>query len=223
MANTFPFVKIPPELKEIVGEPSPSGTRFFRRSGTREECNQWFDALDEHVESGVGVSPGGALHMFVPVSRAAVHHRLKKGMLTGFSFHVTEDEKSFFGTTRKRKERPYVYIPVSECKAWAEELKRKSGVTDDEPKTQTEIEDGFEFVLKDPKDKGRKDVVYGERMTRGDVMFEIQSAMRFLIEEVLSKVPGKLGDKHRKRLESGCLSYEPKTKKWSWKEFPGTK
>jgi hypothetical protein len=215
MANTFPFVQIPPELREIIGDPTP-GTRFFRRSGTSEECSQWFDAISQYIEPGAGVSPGG-VSMFVPVSRSAVHHRLQNGMLTGFSFYVTEDEKSFFGTTRKRKERPYVYIPVSECKAWAEELKRRSGVTDDEPKSEGEIEEGWQFVLKDPKDKGNKKVVYKEPpMTREEIILEIQTELRFAAERILAKLlPGELGEKHRKRLGSG-LNYNHKTKTWSW-------
>ena len=211
MAIRFPFVQIPPELEKLIGEPDP-GTRYYRRSGTREECSQWFDALSELVEAGAGVSPGG-VSMYVPVSRAAVHHRLKNGMLTGFSFYVAEDEKSFFGTTRKRKLRPYVYIPASECKAWAEELKRRQGV--DEP-PQTGEKEGWQFVLEDPKDKGHKEVVYGEKVTREDMIFELQTAMRFMIEEVLAKIPGKLGDKHREQLANGGLSYDRKTKKWSW-------
>ena len=153
--------------------------------------------------------------MFVPVSRAAVHNRLKKGLLTAFSFYVVEDEKSFFGTTRKRKVRPYVYIPVSECRAWAEELKRWKGVGHD-PAAEMDEEEGWQFILKDPKDRGRKDVVYGEKMTREEIIFEIQSELRFAAERILAKLlPGELGEKHRKRLSSG-LSYNYKTKKWSW-------
>jgi hypothetical protein len=198
MAYDFPFVKIPPELEKIVGEATP-GTRFFRRSGTNEECSQWFDAISEHIEEGVGVSPGG-VSMFVPVSRSAVHHRLQNGMLTGFSFYVTEDEKSFFGTTRKRKERPYVFIPVSECKAWAEELKRRSGVTDDEPKSEGEVEEGWQFVLKDPKDKGNKKIVYKEPpMTREEISTLVQDLM---LEQLGKLLPGRLGEKIRKLAES---------------------
>ena len=237
MANAFPFVKIPAEVREIVGEPTP-GTRVFRRSGTSEECSQWFDALSDYVEPGVGVSPGG-VSMFAPVSRAAVHHRLKNGMLTAFTFYVTEDEKSFFGTTRKRKSRPYLYIPVSECKAWAAELKRKAGVREDAelnpderrrllghvevpdgPRTGYETLEDEEFIDRDPKDKGNKKVVYKDPpMTREEIMFEIGSGMRFMLEDVLGKVlPGKLGEKHRERLRRGNLSYNYRTKKWSWED-----
>lgn len=213
MAHDFPFVKIPRELSLVIGKATP-GTRLFRREGSQKEISKWYDAMNRCIDGGC-VSPGG-VSMFVPVSRSAVHHRLKKGLLTAFSFYVTEDEKSFFGTTRKRKERPYVYIPVAECRAWAEELKRWKGVGYD-PASEMDEEEGWQFVVKDPADRGRKGLVYGEpRMTREETMLEIQTALRFLTEEVLAKLlPGKLAEKHRKRLMEG-LSYNYKTEQWSW-------
>jgi hypothetical protein len=213
MAHNFPFVKIPRELSLVIGKATP-GTRLFRREGSQKEISKWHDVMDRCIEGGC-VSPGG-VSMFVPVSRAAVHHRLKKGLLTAFSFYVTEDEKSFFGTTRKRKERPYVYIPVSECRAWAEELKRWKGVGYD-PATEMDEEEGWQFVVKDPADRGRKGLVYGEpRMTREEIILEIQTELRFAAERILAKLlPGELGEKHRKRLSSS-LSYNYKTKKFTW-------
>jgi hypothetical protein len=212
MAKDFPFVKIPPELSKVIGKATP-GTRVFRREGSQKESGHWFDVIMRHMEEGC-VSPGGVA-MYVPVSRAAFHHRLKNGLLTVFTFYVVEDEKSFFGTTRKRKIRPYVYIPVSECKAWAEELKRRQGIPD-EPTTEKEIGDAYEFLLKDPKDKGRKDVVYGKKMTPEEIVELVQIEMRFAAERVLARVlPGKLAEKHRRRLE-GTLMKDGKTGKWHW-------
>jgi hypothetical protein len=54
-----------------------------------------------------------------------VYKRLKEGKMTAFCFHVVEAKRSIFGYQDKLKKRPYVYIPVSECKAWAEELKTR--------------------------------------------------------------------------------------------------
>jgi hypothetical protein len=214
MSKDFPFVKIPRELSLVVGK-ATTGTRVFRREGSQEECSKWFDMIFRHIAGGC-VSPGG-VSMYVPVSRAAVHHRLKKGLLTAFTFHVVEDEKSFFGTTRKRKSRPYGYIPVSECKAWAEELKRWKGIPY-EPTSEKEIEEGWQFVLKDPKDRGRKDVVYGPKLKTEEIMDLVQSEMRFAAERILAKVlPGKSGEKHRKRL-SGYLVKDGKTGRWHWKD-----
>jgi hypothetical protein len=63
--------------------------------------------------------------MFAPVSRAAVHKRLKEGRMTAFCFHALVTKSGFFGRKKTVRETPVVYIPVSECKAWAEELKER--------------------------------------------------------------------------------------------------
>ena len=87
----LPFVNVPREALAIVGEPT-LGTRFYRREGSDEECGEWFEAIGRIFEGDVGLSPGGVA-MFVPVSRAAVHKRLREGRLTGFAFHVTSQGK----------------------------------------------------------------------------------------------------------------------------------
>jgi hypothetical protein len=104
-----------------VGEPDV-GTRVFRREGLESECGEWFQALDRFT--GPLVSPGG-VSMFAPVSRAAVHKRLKEGRMTAFCFHAIATKTGFFGRKKTVRESPLVYIPVSECKAWAEELKER--------------------------------------------------------------------------------------------------
>jgi hypothetical protein len=63
--------------------------------------------------------------MYAPVSRAGVYKRLKEGNLTAFCFHVVKAERSMFGYQKKLKERPYVYVAVSECKAWGQDLKAR--------------------------------------------------------------------------------------------------
>lgn len=235
MSIEFPFVKVPPELREIVGEPDPE-TRTYRRSGTYEECGRWYDAITERFED-VGLSPGG-VSMFVPVSRAAVHQRIKQGRLTAFMFWITTEEKSLFGTKRKAKQRPYVLLSVNECKAWAEELKRRMGYVEEpglrqdqkldrlrpaaleeEPSSDREAAEAEEFVEKDPKDRGNKRVVYKEPITRQEMTELIQSEVLFAVEGALGKLlPGKLGEKHRKRARCGTLQKDAKTKKWGWKD-----
>ena len=64
-------------------------------------------------------------------SAAAVHKRIKEGKLTAFFFYITHVESTFFGTKRKVKLRPYILVSVSECKAWAEEMKRRMGYVDE--------------------------------------------------------------------------------------------
>jgi hypothetical protein len=102
----------------------PSRLIVYRREGSDEESGPWFDALGEHLPGEGFVSPGGVM-MYAPVSRAAVHKRLKEGKMTAFCFHVVEAKRSIFVYQKKLKQLPYVYIPVSECKAWGEELKTR--------------------------------------------------------------------------------------------------
>jgi hypothetical protein len=54
-----------------------------------------------------------------------VYKRLKEGNLTAFCFHVVKAERSLFGCQKKLKERPYVYVAVSECKAWGQDLRAR--------------------------------------------------------------------------------------------------
>jgi hypothetical protein len=231
--DEFPFINVPSEVLAIVGQPT-AGTRFYRREGSDDECADWFQALGKIFQGDVGLSPAGVA-MFVPVSRAAVHKRLREGRLTGFAFYVTSQKKSLWGKPRKIKERPYLVLSVSECKAWAKDIKRKAGVAEearlnpdrrhkvlgpvarlDEPTTVKEIADDNQFVEQDPKDKGRKDVVYGEPMSREDIRSEIQAGISIAVEQILARLlPGKKGEKHRKRL-SGGLSHDIKTGNWSW-------
>src|SRR5208283_4028720 len=185
--NEFPFVNVPPEALPIVGQPTV-GTRFYRREGSDQEYGEWIEEIGRIFQGDVGLSPGGVA-MFVPVSRAAVHKRLREGRLTGFAFHVTSQGKSLWGKPRKIKERPYLVLSVSECQAWAKELKRKAGLAEeaelnpdqrrellgpvgasDEPGSLEEVEGDTKFVEEDPKDKGAKGVVYGEAMSREEMI-----------------------------------------------------
>jgi len=109
------------------------------------------------------VSPGGVC-MFVPASRAAVHKRMKEGRLTAFCFHVVHEEKTFFGNVRKAKATPFVYIPVSECKAWAKELDEKRGPVEYGPGDVSQ-----EFLVKDPDDRKSRKVRYTDKFVDRDV------------------------------------------------------
>jgi hypothetical protein len=76
-----------------------------------------------------------------------------------------------------------------------------------------------EFVEKDPKDRGNKKVVYGAPMTREEMIQEIQTQVLFAVEGALGKLlPGKLGEKHRRRARGGTLIKDGKTKKFRWKD-----
>jgi hypothetical protein len=189
MKRQFPFIEVPAEARRIVGEPTP-GTRLYRREGSHEECGQWFEDIGKLFGGDVGFSPGGVT-VYVPVSRAAVHKRLKEGRLTGFTFYVTSKETTFLGKTRKAKHRPYLVLSVSECKAWAEEMKRRLGY-EDEPETDSEAQAAEEFVEMDPKDKGNKKVVYKEPMSRQEIIALVKATARGVVEETIEKLmPGK--------------------------------
>lgn len=122
MSTSFPFVEIPKEMESIIGVPD-DGTRMYRHEGSQEESGAWYELLTEIV--GPTVSPGG-VSMICPVSRAAVHKRIKEGRLSIFLFHVTYRKTTLFGENKILKQEPYGYIPVSECRAWREELEARA-------------------------------------------------------------------------------------------------
>ena len=115
------LVEVPEVAHLVVGTPD-IGTRVFRREGYAHEVREWFEAVN--ALAGRVVSPGG-VGMFAPVTRAAVHKRLKEGRLTAFCFHTLETKTGFFGRKKTVRDSPYGYIPVSECEAWAEELRER--------------------------------------------------------------------------------------------------
>src|SRR5665213_2855929 len=176
MATDFPYLQMTtPERKKLIGKPD-KGTRIYRREGTYKESGKWCVAMDEVFDDQF-VSPGG-VGMFVPVSRAAVHKRMKEGRLTALCFHVVHDERTFFGNVRKAKATPFVFIPVSECKAWAKELEEKrGGVENVDPNDASQ-----EFLEKDPEDRKNRKVrhtdKYLEKDVRGWIREEIQEIMK---------------------------------------------
>jgi len=228
----FPFIKVPKELHELVGEPTP-GTRAYRREGSHAQCAEWFEALGEYYKGDVGLSTNGVV-LFVPVSRAGVHKRIKEGKLTAFFFYITNEETTLFGAKRKAKQRPYIAVSVSECKAWAAEMKRKVGYIDEpnesplrlwdrlrptsikeEPKTPKEAKEADDFANTDPKDKGNRKVKYRDHkdFTKEDkqqdwhyLMAELQAAM----------LSGGKAEAFRKRLQMG-MEWDKKRKSWKLK------
>ena len=228
----FPFIEVPEDLRKIVGEPTP-GTRAYRREGTHAECGQWIEDLGLHYKGDVGISPAGVT-MFVPVQRAAVHKRIKEGKLTAFFFYITNIESTFFGTKRKVKLRPYIVLSVSECKAWAAEMKRRLGYVDEpgetpmtqserllqaggggeEPKTPKEAKEVLDFAESDPKDKGNRKVRYEEALSTDNRQ---QDMFLLLMEAMAAMASGKKAELYRKRLEQG-MEWDKKNKAWKWKD-----
>jgi hypothetical protein len=122
MATPFPYVEIPATLFPIFGE-RVGDTRVYMREGAEEETAAWHDAIS--VVAGPSVSPGGVL-MYCPVSRAAVYKRMKEGKLTAFNYYVNGRKTRFFGGLIVYRQMPYCYIPISEAKAWRNELEERA-------------------------------------------------------------------------------------------------
>ena len=160
MSDSFPFVKIPTDDLPIFGKRDPE-TRVYRREGSETEIAVWYDKIVSIA--GPAVSPGGVC-MYALVSRAAVYKAINEGRLTAFGFHVISKSRSVFGFKKKTRELPYVYIPVSEAKAWAEVIeakaKAKTLTQEDEPgwlpdRAFNKLEGGL-LRGKYPKKKGKK-------------------------------------------------------------------
>jgi len=116
-------VEVKTSDRALVGKPD-LGTRKFRQSGPEEDSGQWFDKLCDRFPEEHFVSPGGVC-MYAGVSRAAVYQRINAGKLTVFTYHPSKVRKTLFGGLRKTRQSPFAFIPVSECKAWGEELKAR--------------------------------------------------------------------------------------------------
>ena len=64
--------------------------------------------------------------MYCPVSRAAVYKRIKEGKLTAFNYYPTTQKSKLFASLLGVREMPFCYIPVSEAKAWRNELEERA-------------------------------------------------------------------------------------------------
>jgi hypothetical protein len=165
MSSEF-VVKITAKDRRMIGE-ADAGTHIYRQEGSAEECARWFDYISERFSPLV--SPGG-VYVYVPVSRAGVHKRLKAGKMTAFLFHITSRERTFWGKPRKLKAQPYGYIPVIECKAWAAEAASRPENFEAFLNDVRKDDWNQDFIDRDPRDKGRKDVRNSNDLTIKEVI-----------------------------------------------------
>ena len=229
----FPFIEVPKELHKLVGEPTP-GTRAYRREGSFKECGEWLEKLGEYYKGDVGLSTSSVV-LFVPVSRASVYKRIKEGKLTAFFFYVTHEETRLFGAKRRAKERPFIVVSVSECKAWAEEIKRRVGFVDDpdeslfkeserllqagggdEP-TEQEAKEAAEFTERDPKDKGNRKVRYQKERNTIYEDYKQQDMLYLLTELKAAMASPEKAAALRRRLRKG-MEWDKANKTWKLKE-----
>jgi hypothetical protein len=121
MKKELPFVKVPGRLLPIVGEPDP-GTRMYKRVAERIDRKEWWDAIWEICGKEGSMSPGGVAG-YCKVSRAGVHKRMKEGRITAFVLYMVTETKFMKKKVLDEGGRPFdIQIPVSECKAWAEDI-----------------------------------------------------------------------------------------------------
>ena len=189
METEFTYLQVTtPDRKKLCGKPD-EGTRIYRREGSYKESGEWCVAIDAEFDEKF-VSPGG-VGMFVPVSRAAVHKRMKEGRLTALCFHVVHAEKTFFGNVRKAKATPYVFIPVSECQAWAKEIEEKRGLREIvEPG-----DDSQEFLVKDPEDAAKTDVRHTDKYLDAETK-------KFIRQEIAERMKEERAKGRAKKTES---------------------
>jgi hypothetical protein len=125
------YVEISPDLHPYLGKPKPT-TRIYQQSGAQEETGRWFDAVTAAVGPTISL---GAVQLYCPVSRSALHERMDRGRLTVFEFTVTERRTNFLGINKTIRKEPFSYVPVSECRSWRkdiEERAREKGMTERE-------------------------------------------------------------------------------------------
>jgi hypothetical protein len=127
------FVEISKELHPYLGKPE-LGTRIYKMEGSQEEAGRWFDVVTAAVGPTISL---GAVHMFCPVSRSALHERLDRGKLTVFEFNVVERRANFLSTVTNKviRKEPYAYVPVSECRSWRLDIEARAkakGMSDED-------------------------------------------------------------------------------------------
>jgi hypothetical protein len=119
-------IHIPDHIRPLIGN-ADTGTHVYRRSGLRDEFESWFDAIWEACGPDGAISPGAA-GIYAQVSRAGVHKRMREGGLTAFLFHLDRGNGADSANAQRSDTgRPYTFIPVRECRAWAELLKARRG------------------------------------------------------------------------------------------------
>jgi len=151
MATGFPFVIVPKEVAPIVGEPD-EGTHVYRRFGQDDDYRTWVEWVFKVTDGAV--SPGGAA-AYVGVSREAVHKRLKEGRLTCFLFHLDDGVKWTVTGRRRFLRGPYMYIPVSECKAWQADLEGRRDKAEADRERRGDKAGSDDRFLREPEMKPR--------------------------------------------------------------------
>ena len=134
-------------LYRIFGKPEP-GTTIYKEKGPFHVAQAWYYALKLAVGDVIAVP---SVSLYIPISRNAIHKRIKEGRLSCFQFKIeySKDDKVSESLAR---ERPHAFVPVSECEVWLQEfndrmvIREGLGMPLDEP--IQEIPDGKKLIYK---------------------------------------------------------------------------
>lgn len=119
MEQDFPYLKIKPDLQNLVG-PVDEDTRTFRQRGRKMDFQTWVAHLHDELKGNL--IPATWVPEYVGVSRTAAHKRIKAGRLTMFVFELFEYQESLLKKLKEVRLAEFAYCVRSECDAWYEEI-----------------------------------------------------------------------------------------------------
>ncbi len=119
--STNMTIRIPKELHVAFGSPSPNSPTVYQKEGGVNHAQDWYRALRQVVGDVVALP---SVSLFVPVSRNAIHKRVKQGKLSCFKFKISEGDPDVSASLNR--ERPHAFVPVIECKLWYQEFHDRS-------------------------------------------------------------------------------------------------
>ncbi len=114
--STYCTFALTNEMKDFFGHPSEESPSTYRREGEFIHVEDWFKLLRKLVGEVVSVPD---VSLFVPVSRNAIHKRIKQGKLSCFQYQITEGGPGVSKSLVRGS--PYSFVPVRECKIWYQE------------------------------------------------------------------------------------------------------
>lgn len=129
-------MSVPNDLQIVVGK-YDNETKSYNAYGNEGQVGYWYEAL---IKCFGGVVAANEVSMFVPASRMAIHKRVKEGRLTVFNFHSEPATKGLFFNKKEKRERAYTFVPICECRSWANEIKARKLRLDQMTKDEIEAE-----------------------------------------------------------------------------------
>lgn len=116
MSNEW-TISIPSKLHVAFGEPGSTTPNVFEQEGDVWHALSWFNVLRKVVGEVVALP---TVSLLVPVSRNAIHKRIKEGKLSVFKYTVIESGEGVSESLNRG--RPHAFVPVLECKLWFQDM-----------------------------------------------------------------------------------------------------